>query len=1160
MWDANEYTITYVTKGGTEVEVQEVTYDEAYELGETTRTGYTFVEWQHEGRKFESGTWNITKDITLEAVWDANKYIITFDTNGGNDLEVQEVTYDTDYTLPVPKQIGYRFVGWLFNYDEFAMSGTWDKTYDINLTAKWEFEDFDGLVDENILTEEVKSNMIRFEHFSGNCLVDIYGIRNDNGVYFYIDYQSKENLSSNNYWYDCNHLEFNFSDGTSLLTNKYVVNTSAPKQFYISNGKSQCNFTSNNYVSETRYNEITDMYEITFIFYLSFDEHDIDKNVDIEFNVGILYKYEWDTYNDGWDGNNTVKVTNEGLMLYFPEEYCGGNHNYNRTKVIVKATCTAQGLLAKYCKKCNNIEYEEIETIDHNFETHEYIDIMTTSTCMINGEGTVECVHGCGLVANVQLPLDFTNHSNWDNDLEYCLDCHSSFNEIKTVDRYNEQTGWSSADWTYLANDLSGDFVVTTTFAMETNDFENNRWRGVMPIIQESIDFDYGRGSTWCNRFDWYGWCDQWSSGNKLTMEWEYNSVNHTLYYNRDEMWTNSDGENATLSQITDAMTSSLVVWKCIRTGTIVRNEFTIYSHTGEVFTYWSQATDINEDKNLSLVLTSEFARYKVLNVAINCDDADYNHCYGNYETIIGSCLYDSLDIRWCKYCNNVDYLFTESHKFNYDDVNVILPSTCQENGEGYVECEYGCGLTYDIILPLDLTNHTAMEHLNCRDCGLNVQAGETVDNYTGSWTDETIWSTLASGLEGDFILTTTYHIETNVDLDKNQYWEAVLPIIRETLDNNLGSIWVTRYDWYGWCDLYQSEKKLIDINDVEYDEYWSDSNGNDITYEEIDSIVRNCEVEWRCIRKETKLINEFIFTAPDGHVYTYYFKVDNLDVNIPLDVILASDRARYTIHNVTLNRGEAYHKHAYYGEIVTITPSTCSTLGEGYVCCAICDSTQTVDLDLDFTNHSNWDENLGYCLDCHLAFDEVVYVNRYNAGGWGAQSNNTYDTTNWTYIGKDLIGDFVITTTYTMEVNGITSNSWKGVLTIIQENINNGSPWVSRYDWHGWCDIGQSVEKLTQDWNNYETELNKDYYWTTTSGTDATMKQFESAMTSCEVVWKCIRLGTTVRNEFTIYSQTGEIFTYWTQATDINVYKSLNVIVISEFARYTIESVSIER
>lgn len=189
--------------------------------------------------------------------------------------------------------------------------------------------------------------------------------------------------------------------------------------------------------------------------------------------------------------------------------------------------------------------------------------------------------------------------------------------EAIVVDRYNA-AGWAEVNtWTYLANNLSGDFTVTTTIKHETNNFSGNWWRGILPVIQHEIDSSLGEGSCWVSRFDWWGWCDQWQSNEMLTQKWN----GENLFINQDKLcdsyWTNQNGTDVTVKDLEDAMAKSTIIWTCSRIGTIVRNDFTIILEDGRVFTYWTLADDISTEKNLNIVLTCEFARYTVESVQI---------------------------------------------------------------------------------------------------------------------------------------------------------------------------------------------------------------------------------------------------------------------------------------------------------------------------------------------------------------------------------------------------------------------------------------------------------------------------------------------------------------------------------------------------------------
>ncbi len=62
-----------------------------------SKTGYTFDKWQYNGSAWAFDTAKVTGNMTLDAKWKANKYPVSFDTNGGNSLNNTTVTYGQDF-------------------------------------------------------------------------------------------------------------------------------------------------------------------------------------------------------------------------------------------------------------------------------------------------------------------------------------------------------------------------------------------------------------------------------------------------------------------------------------------------------------------------------------------------------------------------------------------------------------------------------------------------------------------------------------------------------------------------------------------------------------------------------------------------------------------------------------------------------------------------------------------------------------------------------------------------------------------------------------------------------------------------------------------------------------------------------------------------------
>ena len=74
---------------------------------------------------------------------EAPKYNVTFDLNGGEMYTVsQEVELGGYYSLPVPRRVGHRFLGW-YNGDTLVETdGHWEIENDVKLVAKWEFMEY----------------------------------------------------------------------------------------------------------------------------------------------------------------------------------------------------------------------------------------------------------------------------------------------------------------------------------------------------------------------------------------------------------------------------------------------------------------------------------------------------------------------------------------------------------------------------------------------------------------------------------------------------------------------------------------------------------------------------------------------------------------------------------------------------------------------------------------------------------------------------------------------------------------------------------------------------------------------------------------------------------------------------------------------------------
>ena len=78
-----------------------------------TKAGYAFNGWYNGDTVFDLANTPVIEDITLTAKRKINQYTISFDTDGGNEIDPITQDYGTDVTAPAdPTKEGYTFAGW----------------------------------------------------------------------------------------------------------------------------------------------------------------------------------------------------------------------------------------------------------------------------------------------------------------------------------------------------------------------------------------------------------------------------------------------------------------------------------------------------------------------------------------------------------------------------------------------------------------------------------------------------------------------------------------------------------------------------------------------------------------------------------------------------------------------------------------------------------------------------------------------------------------------------------------------------------------------------------------------------------------------------------------------------------------------------------------
>lgn len=127
-WSVNKYTITFDTDGGSEV------LPIIQDYGSTvmapispTKVGYSFIGWDN-----PIPSTMPAYNMLIKALWKINKYTITFDTNGGSNVDSITQDYGSTIVKPLdPTRSGYTFVGWDLSIPDTMPA------YDMTIKAKW---------------------------------------------------------------------------------------------------------------------------------------------------------------------------------------------------------------------------------------------------------------------------------------------------------------------------------------------------------------------------------------------------------------------------------------------------------------------------------------------------------------------------------------------------------------------------------------------------------------------------------------------------------------------------------------------------------------------------------------------------------------------------------------------------------------------------------------------------------------------------------------------------------------------------------------------------------------------------------------------------------------------------------------------------------------
>ncbi len=154
-WTINQYTITFVTDGGTEIPAIKQDYNTAVTApAAPTKTGHTFAGWNAEVPAVMPA-----ENTTITAQWTIESYTLKFDTAGGNTIADITADYGTAIDVPAdPTRAGYTFAGWdkeiyteMPDLGENGASETFTASWTINAySITWVIDGETYKTDENV--------------------------------------------------------------------------------------------------------------------------------------------------------------------------------------------------------------------------------------------------------------------------------------------------------------------------------------------------------------------------------------------------------------------------------------------------------------------------------------------------------------------------------------------------------------------------------------------------------------------------------------------------------------------------------------------------------------------------------------------------------------------------------------------------------------------------------------------------------------------------------------------------------------------------------------------------------------------------------------------------------------------------------------------------
>lgn len=210
--DTASYNVVYMYNNLTYSEDVVAEGDAVTKIDGPSKDGYTFKYWslQKDGDEYDFTT-KVTSNVVLYPVFEANKYKVVFNSNGGTgSMEPQELTYDKKELLNANAYTrnNYNFVKWNTkkdgtgtSYDDEAEVKNLSTDEDITLYAIWkeiEYKSYSNY--ESVYFDPVEYEICDIDKSSSTCYEWIVLSKNGNKYELLYKYNADGTENSNMVW------------------------------------------------------------------------------------------------------------------------------------------------------------------------------------------------------------------------------------------------------------------------------------------------------------------------------------------------------------------------------------------------------------------------------------------------------------------------------------------------------------------------------------------------------------------------------------------------------------------------------------------------------------------------------------------------------------------------------------------------------------------------------------------------------------------------------------------------------------------------------------------------------------------------------------------------------------------------------------------------